>query len=94
MAPAKRTVPDGCRSNKRKQVTVRPEIGAYLCTPQQFARYAQLDAEGLTLHGTFWGHKRQCLSQDKPCLSAEDAAWGIVAFGFQVQARPNPLFCH
>ncbi len=81
MASAKRATSDNRQSNKRKQIAARPDIGAHLCTPQQFVRYARPDAQGLSLYGTFWGHERQCLSQDKLCLSAEDAARGIVAFG-------------
>ncbi len=56
---------------------------AHFCTWREFRRYRRQDTDGITLLGAFWGenHRRLDIGWGRFCLSAEDAARGILVLG-------------
>ena len=74
----------------RMQMPVKSRGSAgssHFCTRQEYRRYFRPSPGGIVLYGAFWGHKikskfgRLDKGQGAFCLSAEDAARGLLVLG-------------
>jgi type IV secretory pathway TraG/TraD family ATPase VirD4 len=78
-APEEVTVSDAVQHTTSDPPIITPDH--LLCTPQQFRRFTQVDPNGVALRGVFWGRAGKVLDRRQFCLSAEDAARGVLTLG-------------